>query len=101
MVSKQAAKLYIENGSLVSPRFSVGLDPQVLRISPVISVVDEMARSGVMQMWPRPPIPEIADVIAIAGDELHDMLLGISTVEKALLNAQNRADKLMRSHGHY
>jgi multiple sugar transport system substrate-binding protein len=52
-------------------------------------------------MWPRPPIPEIADIIAIAGEEFHDMLLGSKSVEQALSNAQNRADKLMREHGHY
>ncbi|MDX1604708.1 MAG: extracellular solute-binding protein [Candidatus Competibacterales bacterium] len=101
MTSRQAVKLYIENGSLVSPRFSTNLDPEVQRISPVIAVVDEMARTGVLKMWPRPPVPEIADVIAIAGEELHDMLMGVRSIEQALRNAQNRADALMRSHGHY
>lgn len=101
LTSPQAVKLYIENGSLVSPRFSVSMDPEIRRISPLISIVDDMARFGVLQMWPRPPVPEIADIIAIAGAELHDMLLGAKSIDQALANAQNRADELMRSHGHY
>ena len=101
LTSAQAVKLYIENGSLVSPRFSVSRDPEVRRISPLISIVDEMTRNGVVQMWPRPPVPEIADIIAIVGEEIHDMLLGINSVSQALSNSQNRADYLMKAHGHY
>ncbi len=101
LTSAQTVKLYIENGSLVTPRFSVSMDPEVKRISPMISIVDEMARFGVFEMWPRPPVPEIAEIIAIAGEEMHDMLLGAKSVGQALENAQNRADALMRSNGHY
>lgn len=101
LTSAQTVKLYIENGSLVSPRFSVSMDPEVKKISPLISIVDEMARSGVLQTWPRPPVPEISAIIAIAGEEMHDMLLGAKTVDEALVNAQNRADALMRKNGHY
>lgn len=101
LTSAQAVKLYIENGSLVSPRFSVSDDPEVRRVSPLIAIVDDMARRHVVRMWPRPPIPEIANIIAIAGEEFHDMLLGSKSVEQALRNAQNRADKIMRDNGHY
>ncbi|MCR9238359.1 MAG: extracellular solute-binding protein [Alphaproteobacteria bacterium] len=101
LTSAQTVKLYIENGSLVSPRFSVSMDPEVRKISPLISIVDDMARSGVLQTWPRPPVPEISAIIAIAGEEMHDMLLGAKTVDQALVNAQNRADALMRKNGHY
>ncbi len=101
LTSAQTVKLYIENGSLVSPRFSVSMDPEVRRISPLISIVDDMARSGVLQIWPRPPVPEISAIIAIAGEEMHDMLLGAKTVDQALASAQNRADVLMRTNGHY
>ncbi len=99
--SPETIKLYIENGSLVTPRFSVGMDPEVRRISPVISIVDGMARSGILQYWPRPPVPEITDLINIIGSELHDMLQGSTSVKAALANAQNKADALMRSRGHY
>ncbi len=101
MTSPQAVKLYIENGSLVSPRISTSLDPEVQHMSAVVTVIDEMARNGILRMWPRPPVPEIADITTIAGEELHDMLIGARSIEHALRNAQNRADQLMRSHGHY
>ena len=101
LTSAQAIKLYIENGSLVSPRFSVSGDPEVQRISPLIAIVDDMARNGVLQVWPRPPVPEIVKIIAIAGEELHDMLLGRKSADAALKDSQNRADALMRARGHY
>jgi len=99
--SPETIKLYIENGSLVTPRFSVSMDPEVRRISPVISIVDGMARSGILQYWPRPPVPEITDLINIIGTEIHDMLQGTISVDRALSNAQNQADALMRARGHY
>ncbi len=99
--SPQSIKLYIENGSLVTPRFSVSMDPNVRKASPVISIVDGMARSGILQYWPRPPVPEISDLIEFLGTELHDMLQGATSISTALVNAQNRADALMRAHGHY
>ncbi len=101
LASAPAVKLYIKNGSLVSPRFSVSMDPEVRRISPLISIVDEMARRGIVQMWPRPPVPEITDLIAIIGTEMHDLLRGAQSVDDALSRSQNRADALMRAHGHY
>ena len=101
LTSPQTIKLYIENGSLVSPRFSVSMDPKVRQISPLISKVDEMARFGVLQMWPRPPVPEISNIIAIAGEEMHDMLIGVKSIDEALNNSQNRADAIMRMNGHY
>ena len=101
LTSPQTIKLYIENGSLVSPRFSVSMDPKVRQISPLISKVDEMARFGVLQMWPRPPVPEISNIIAIVGEEMHDMLIGVKSIDEALNNSQNRADAIMRMNGHY
>ena len=101
LTSPEVIKLYIENGSLVSPRFSVSMDPKVRQVSPVISIVDGMARSGILQHWPRPPVPEITDLIEIIGTEIHDMLQGAKSVDMALADAQNRADNLMRARGHY
>lgn len=99
--SPETIKLYIENGSVVSPRFSVSMDPEIRRISPVISIVDGMARMGILQYWPRPPVPEITDLITIIGGELHDMLQGAVSVDQALANAQNRSDAVVRARGHY
>ena len=101
LTSASAAKLYILNGSLASPRFSVNRDPDVATVSPVIGVVDRMAREGVLRMWPRPPVPGVSMLIRVAGEEIHDMLFGLKTAPQALADAQNRADALMRGRGLY
>jgi multiple sugar transport system substrate-binding protein len=99
--SAKATKIFIENGSLVSPRNSVSKDKEVQKISFVIGVIDELARADILKMWPRPPIPEISHLISIAGTEIHDFLSGSINRETALINAQNRADSIMRSKGYY
>jgi len=101
LTSPGAAKLYIANGSVVSPRFSVSSDPEVRAVSPIIPAVDAMARRGCLQIWPRPPVPEISEIIAIVGEEMHDMLRRRKSIDDALAGAQNRTDRLMRDHGHF
>ena len=101
LTSASASKLYLVNGSLASPRVSVSKDPDIRALSPVIGAVDEFNRQGMFRMWPRPPAPCIADVIAIAGDEIHNLLTGAKGLEQALTYAQNRADRVMRSQGFY
>ena len=44
---------------------------------------------------------EISDLIKIVGTQVHDLLQGALGVEQTLANAQNEADALMRSRGHY
>ncbi len=100
LTSPETIKLYIENGSLVTPRFSVSMDPDVRRISPVISIVDGMARSGVLQYWPRPPVPEITDLIEIIGTEIHAMLHGAKSGYSAGAVRQYRGGARLRSGGH-
>ena len=99
--SAWATKIFIENGSLVSPRNSVSKDKEVQKISHVIGIIDDLATTGTLKMWPRPPIPEISNLISIAGTEIHDFLSGKVSKRIALMNAQNRADSLMRSKGYY
>jgi multiple sugar transport system substrate-binding protein len=99
--SAEAIKVYLLNGSRTSPRFSVSADPEVRSLSKAITVVDDMERRGLVQFWPRPPAPEIADIINICGEEMHDMARGVKTLRAALADAQNRADALMRSKGYY
>jgi len=101
MTSANAAKLYLMNGSLASPRRSVSLDPEVRALSPMVSVVHDMAVSGVVRMWPRVPIPEITDIIRIAGDEIHTLLMGEKSIGAALRDAQDRSDALMVASGYY
>jgi multiple sugar transport system substrate-binding protein len=94
--SPQAQKLYIQNGSRTTPRYSVGADPDVKRLSDVFDVIDGMAWRDELQFWPRPPSPFITGITRICGEELHDMLRGVKTVAAALSDAQDRADALMR-----
>ena len=101
LTSARAVKLYLFNGSLASPRISVSRDPEVQAISPFIGAVDDFATRGYLRMWPRPPIPGISDIIAIAGEEIHDLLAERKTIAEALTRAQNRADTLMRARGYY
>ena len=94
--SPAAQKLYVQNGSRTNPRYSVGSDPEVRRTSPIFEAVDGMSWRDELQFWPRPPVPEICDIIQICGEEFHDMLRGIVTPREALRKAQDRADTLRR-----
>ncbi|WP_242652209.1 ABC transporter substrate-binding protein [Limimaricola pyoseonensis] len=94
--SPEAQKLYVQNGSRTVPRYSVGSDPEVRRLSPVFEAVEEMAWRDELQFWPRPPIPQISDIIQICGHEFHDMLRGLTTPRNALARAQARAEDALR-----
>jgi multiple sugar transport system substrate-binding protein len=94
--SPEAQKLYVEHGSRTAPRYSVGADPHVRQLSPIFDAVEQMSWRDELQFWPRPPIPEISQIIAICGEELHDMLRGVTTPREALRRAQERADAAMR-----
>jgi multiple sugar transport system substrate-binding protein len=93
--SPEAQKLYAQNGSRTAPRYSVGADPDVRRLSPVFEAVDAMSWRDELQFWPRPPIPGISDIIAICGEEIHDMLRGLRPPRDALRRAQARAERAL------
>ncbi len=97
--SPEAQKLYVQNGSRTNSRYSVGSDPEVRRTSTIFEAVDAMSWRDELQFWPRPPIPEISDIIHICGEELHDMLRGIVSPREALAKAQARADKIITQSG--
>lgn len=101
LTSAAATKLYIENGSTVSSRFSVCNDPKVASGRPIISLVDRMARRGQIQAWPRPAVSELSEIVRILGEEVHAMLLRNKQPRAALQDAQNRCDRLMISNGRY
>lgn len=96
--SPEAQKLYVQHGSRTSPRYSVGADPEVRRLSPVFEAVDAMSWRDELQFWPRPPIPRISEVITICGEELHDMLRGLTKPRVALQRAQDRAEQALSRH---
>jgi len=97
--SPAAQKLYIQNGSRTNPRYSVGADPEVGRLSAIFTALDEMSWRDELQFWPRPPIPEICEIIQICGEEFHDMLRGLITTRTALGRAQRRAEACLARKG--
>lgn len=101
LTSARAVKLYTMNGSLACPRKSVSAEPEIRALSPILSTIDAMAKRGLLRMWPRPPIPDISDIVSIAGQEVHDALTGRKSTAAALSDAQKRADTLMRERGRY
>ena len=96
--SPEAQKLYVQHGSRTAPRYSVGADPDVRQLSPIFEAVDAMSWHDELQFWPRPPVPQINQLIAICGEELHDMLRGVSTPRETLARVQSRAEQVMRQH---
>jgi multiple sugar transport system substrate-binding protein len=99
LTSAAATKLYIENGSLVSSRFSVCNDPSVAHGRPIIATVDRMARSGQLQSWPRPAVPQLNTLVHVIGEEIHMMLLRNKKPHAALRDAQARCEKVMGVRG--
>jgi multiple sugar transport system substrate-binding protein len=97
LASPEAMKLYVQNGSFVSPRFSVSADPEVAQRCQVISAVDSFAKRGEIKLWPRPPLPGMPAVLAVLGEEIHDMLLGRRSVAAALERAQARAEAALEA----
>jgi multiple sugar transport system substrate-binding protein len=89
-------KLYVQNGSLTSPRFSTSADPEVQAISGMIRDIDKMEQNGTLQVWPRPPIPEFADIVSILGDEIYFMLQQQVSIDEALASAQYRIEQLLK-----
>lgn len=92
----EAQKLYIMSGSRTAPRYSVGADPEVRRLSEIFEAVDDMSWRDELQFWPRPPIPQISEIITICGQEMHEMLRGVVSPRRALARAQARAEHAMR-----
>ncbi len=97
--SPAAQKLFVQNGGRTNPRYSVGSDPDVRRISPIFEAMDAMSWRDELQFWPRPPVPEINEIIQICGEEFHDMLRGIIPPREALRRAQGRADAVIENIG--
>ncbi|WP_193176912.1 extracellular solute-binding protein [Oricola nitratireducens] len=96
LTSAAATKLYIENGSLVSSRFSVCNDPLVAHGRAVIATVDKMARIGQLQTWPRPAVPQLTRLVHLLGEEIHMMLLRNKKPAAALRDAQARCEQVMK-----
>jgi len=101
LTQPEMMKWYVQQGSLTSPRFSTSADPEVQALSQMIREIDAMERCGTLQIYPRPPIPEFSDILGVLGTEIHQMLLGETSVASALASAQARVDAIMRANGRY
>ena len=101
MTSPEAMKANVQNGFPVAPRFSVSADPEAAATSPIVSVVDRLAKRNLLKGWPRPPVPEYLSLEAILGEEIHRALRGEVSDRAALSKAQAEADGVMREAGYY
>lgn len=101
MTSPEAMKANVQNGFPVAPRFSVSADPEAAATSPIVSVVDKLAKRNLLKSWPRPPVPEYLAIEAILGEEIHKALRREATDHEALSSAQNAIDQLMHQAGYY
>jgi multiple sugar transport system substrate-binding protein len=101
LTSPEMMKWYALRGTLVSARFSVSADPEVTEGRSVIKVVDGLAREGKLNLWPRPPIPELARITDILGLEVHACLRKERSPAQALQRSQSLVDALMRRQHHY
>jgi multiple sugar transport system substrate-binding protein len=99
MVSPEAMKAHVKNGFPVAPRFSVCADPEALASSPIVSMVDQMARRNELVTWARPPIPEFNLIETILGTEIHDAVFGKKPPRQALRDAENRIHRELLHRG--
>jgi multiple sugar transport system substrate-binding protein len=90
MVSPEAMKAHVKNGFPVAPRFSVCADPEALASSPIVSMVDQLARRNELVTWARPPIQGFSLVERILGTEIHDAVFHGKSASEALRDAENR-----------
>ena len=85
----------------MAPRFSVAADPEAAATSPIVSVVDRLAKQNMLKAWPRPPVPEYRLLEEILGQEIHRAVRGEVSDNAALERAQELADQVMRAAGYY
>jgi multiple sugar transport system substrate-binding protein len=97
MVSPEAMKAHVKNGFPVAPRFSVCADPEALASSPIVSMVDQLARRNELVTWARPPIKEFSLIEQILGTEIHDAVFDGKNPKQALRDAENRILRAVNS----
>jgi len=96
MASPEAMKAHVKNGFPVAPRFSVCSDPEALDSSPIVSLVDGMARRNELVTWSRPPIKEYGLIERVLGEEIYSAIFEGKPARQALIDAES---KIYRSTG--
>ena len=97
MVSPEAMKNHVKNGFPVAPRFSVCADPEALASSPIVSMVDTMARKNELVTWARPPVPEFNLIERTLGQQIHDAVFHGKEPRLALRDAENMILKELKA----
>ncbi len=95
MASPEAMRVHAKNGFPVVPRFSVAADPEVLAGSPLISVVDGLAKRGLLSTRQRPDVPQYTAIESVLGDVLHRALRRECRDGEALAEAQAAIERIM------
>ena len=95
MVSSEAMRAHVKNGFPVVPRFSIAADPEVLAGSPLIGIVDRLARRNLLSTAQRPRMPRYAAVEQVLGTVLHRALRGEISDAAALRQAQDEVDRIL------
>ncbi|MEM7443255.1 MAG: extracellular solute-binding protein [Pseudomonadota bacterium] len=96
LVSPEAMKAHVKNGFPVAPRFSVCADPEAMASSPIVSMVDRMARRNELVTWARPPIPEFGIIESALGNEIHEAVFKGKPAAKALRDAENQIRRIVK-----
>jgi multiple sugar transport system substrate-binding protein len=101
MTSPEAMKANVQNGFPVAPRFSVNSDPEASATSPIVRVVDKLAKRNLLSSLSRPAVPGFLEIETILGSLVHKALRREIGDAEALAQAQDQVDKAMRAAGHY
>jgi multiple sugar transport system substrate-binding protein len=99
MASPEAMKAHVKNGFPVAPRFSVGADPEALASSPIVSLVDRMARRNELNTWSRPPVPAYIEIERAIGSEIFAAVFEGKAPAQALVEAENSFYRAIRQRG--
>jgi multiple sugar transport system substrate-binding protein len=97
MTSREAMKVYVQNGFPIAPRFSVSADPEAAASSQIVRFVDGLAKRNLLRNWQRPHVPLYTRFETILGEEIHNALQGTKTDAAALKSAQDRMSRLLES----
>ena len=95
MASRDAMRVHAKNGFPVVPRFSVAADPEAAAGSPLIGVVDSLAKRNLIGTSQRPRVPQYAQIERVIGDVLHRALRRECSDAAALTEAQEAVEALM------
>jgi multiple sugar transport system substrate-binding protein len=97
MVSPEAMKAHVKNGFPVAPRFSVCADPEALASSPIVRMVDQMARRNELVTWSRPPVPAFNLIERTLGNEIHEAVFNGKSPKQAIRDAENEILRGLKS----